>query len=109
MQPRTELALGSALVLALALVAGVVGARRARVTDADPRRSTFLAGPSGARAFAEALRRLGVRVESYRRPLAALDTIAAPRTLVAVLGPSRELSAREGRAVAGVRADLLLA
>lgn len=109
MHPRTELALGAGLVLALSIAAGVVGARRARVTDADARRSTFLAGPSGARGYAEALQRLGVRVESFRRPPAAFDTITTPRTLVAVLGPSRELAPHEGLAIAGLPSDLLLA
>ncbi len=109
MQPRTELALGSALVLALAIGAGVVGLSRERLTDADRRRSTFLAGPAGARGFAEALQRLGVRVETFRRPVAALDSVAPPRTLTAFVGPSRYLEAREGRVLAGLRRDLLLA
>ena len=109
MHPRTELALGTAVVVALAVAAGVVGARRARVTDADARRSTFLAGPSGARGYAEALERLGVSVESFRRPTAAFDTIATTRTLVAFLGPSRELAPRDGLEIAGLPSDLLLA
>jgi hypothetical protein len=109
MQPRTELALGSALLLALAIGAGVIGLSRERLTDADRRRSTFLAGPAGARGFAEALQRLGVRVETFRRPAAALDSAAPPRTLTAFVGPSRDLDAREGRVLAGLRRDLLLA
>lgn len=109
MRPRTELALGAALFLGLAVIAGVAGARRARLTDADRRRSTFLAGPGGARAWAEALGRLGVRVEPFRRSPAAFDTLSAPRTLAAFLGPSLPLSAREGRTVAGLPTDLLLA
>jgi hypothetical protein len=109
MQPRTELALGSALVLALTIGAGVVGLSRERLTDADRRRSTFLSGPAGARGFAEALERLGVRVETFRWPAAALDSAAPPRTLTAFVGPSRDLTASEGRAIAGLRRDLLLA
>lgn len=109
MQPRTELALGSALVLALAVGAGLVGLSRERLTDADRRRSTFLSGPAGAGGFAETLKRLGVRVETFRRPAAALDSAAAPRTLTAFVGPSRDLNAAEGRAIAGLRRDLLLA
>ena len=109
MRPRTELALGTAVFLGLAVAAGIVGLRRARLTDADGRRSTLLAGPSNARAYAAALERLGVRVEPFRRPVAALDTITGARTLVAFLGPSRALAPREGAAVAGLRADLLLA
>jgi hypothetical protein len=97
------------VVLVLAVGAGVIGARRGRVSDADGRRSTFLVGPSGARGYRDALERLGVRVESFRRPTAAFDTVAAPGTVVAVLGPSRPLSPREGAAVAALRTDLLLA
>ena len=109
MQPRTELALGSALVLALAIGAGVVGLSRERLTDTDRRRSTFLSSPGGTRGFAQALERLGVRVETFRRPVAALDSAAPPRTLTAFVGPSRGLDASEGRTIAGLRRDLLLA
>lgn len=109
MHPRTELALGTALVVALAMAAGVVGRRGARLTDADDRRSTFLMGPAGAGGYAEALERLGVRVVQFRRPLVALDSLASPRTLVAILGPTRDLSPREGAAVGGLPTDLLLA
>ena len=109
MQPRTELALGTALVLVLAVGAGALGERRAGQTDVDDRRSTFLTGPAGARGYAEALGRLGVRVEPFRRPPSSLDAAPGPRTLVAFLGPSRDLSPREGAAVAGLHADLLLA
>jgi uncharacterized protein DUF4350 len=108
MRPRAELALGAALVLALAVASGLVGLGRAGLTDADPRRSTFLAGPAGARGFADALIRLGVRVERHRRPLGTLDSVAG-RTLVAFLGPSEPLDAREGAMVASLRADLLIA
>jgi hypothetical protein len=109
MHPRAELALGTVIVLALAVGAGVVGARRGRVTDADSRRSTFLVGPLGARGYSDALRRLGVQVEPFRRPTAAFDTIARPGTVVAVLGPTRALAPDEGAAIAALHADLLLA
>ena len=109
MHPRAELLLGTALVLSLAVGAGVIGARRGRVTDADGRRSTFLVGPYGARGYRDALERLGVRVEPFQRPTAALGMAAAPGTVVALLGPSRPLSPREGAAIASLRADLLLA
>lgn len=109
MQPRTELALGTALVLVLAVAAGALGARRARQTDVDDRRSTFLTGPAGARGYAEALARLGVRVEQFRGPPSSLDPAPGPRTVVAFLGPSRDLSPREGAIVARLHADLLLA
>jgi hypothetical protein len=109
MQPRTELAVGTALVFVLAIGAGAVGLTRQRLTDTDARRSTFLAGPGGARGFADGLARLGVRVESYRRPTATLDSATPPRTLTAFVGPTRYLDAREGSLVAGLGRDLLLA
>jgi len=109
MRTRAELALGAAFVLALAVAAGLAGLGRARLTDADQRRSTFLAGPSGARGYADALARLGVRVERFRRPLGTLDTVPGARTVVAFLGPSVALDSREGSAAASLRGDLLLA
>ncbi len=109
MQPRTELALGTALLLVLAVVAGLIGLSRERQTDTDGRRSTFLAGPAGARGLAEALTRLGVRVEPWRRPVATLDSGPAPRTLIAFVGPSRFLDSHEGRDLSQGRRDLLLA
>jgi hypothetical protein len=108
MRQRTELALGAGIVFVLGVTAGLVGVQRARLSDSDPRRSTFLAGPSGARGFAEALSRLGVTVEPFRRPIGSLDTVAAG-TVTAFLDPSVALSAREGRTVAGFRGDLLIA
>ncbi len=109
MRPRAELALGALLVVALAVASGFLGLGRAGLTDADPRRSTFLAGPAGARGFADALIRLGVRVERHRRPLGTLDRVADHRTVVAFLGPSESLDPREGAMVASLRADLLIA
>ncbi|HET6578082.1 MAG TPA: DUF4350 domain-containing protein [Gemmatimonadales bacterium] len=109
MRPRAELALGAGLVLALAIAAGLAGLGRARLTDADQRRSTFLAGPAGARGYADALARLGVRVERFRRPLGTLDSVPGLRTVVAFLGPSIGFDPRDGLAVASLHADLLLA
>ena len=109
MRPRVELALGAALVLALAIAAGLAGLGRAGLTDVDTRRSTFLAGPAGARAYGDALSRLGVRVERWRRPLAMLGSAPGPGGVLAVLGPSLRLDAREGVALAARSDDLLLA
>jgi hypothetical protein len=109
MRQRTELALGAATVVVLGLVAVLFGAQRARQTDADTRRSTFLTGPSGARGFADALERLGVRVEPFERPVGMLHPDDAGETLTAFLGPTSPLSSSEGAAVAGLHGDLLLA
>ena len=67
------------------------GSRRARVGDSDPRRSTFLAGPSGASGYrrgARAPRRPGGR---SRRPPAPLDRATR-------VGRRRRLSRSDGAA-----------
>jgi len=108
MRPRAELGLAAGILAVLAVGATMLGSRRARNTDTDPRRSTYLAGPSGASAWAEALGRLGVRVERYRRPAPAVGAIDR-RAVFAVIGPTRRLDAREGAQLSALPADLLLA
>jgi len=108
MRPRLELGIAAGVLVALGIAAVALGSRRARNADTDWRRSTYLATPNGARAWAEALRRLGVRVERYRRPslsLARLDR----RAVFAVVGPARRLDSREGAHLAELGGDLLLA
>ncbi|HKU62838.1 MAG TPA: DUF4350 domain-containing protein [Gemmatimonadales bacterium] len=108
MRPRVELGLAAGILAVLAVGVAMLGSRRARTTDTDTRRSTYLAGPSGASAWAEALGRLGVRVERYRRPTLSLRAI--DRTGVfAVIGPDHPLDAREGAYLAALPGDLLLA
>jgi hypothetical protein len=109
MRPRTELAAAVGLLVILGVGAAALGSRRARTTDIDPRRSTYLTGPSGARAFAEALERLGVQVFRSRRPTESLDTLTDRGTLVAVLGPSFPIGPGDGRRLAELPVDLLLA
>lgn len=109
MRPRTELAAAAGLLVILGVGAAALGSRSARTMDIDIRRSTYLAGPRGARGFAEALERLGVRVLRWRRPTEALDTLSDRTTLVALLGPSLPLGALAGRRVAELPVDLLLA
>src|SRR3954452_2497142 len=86
MRPRTELATGAVLLLVLGVGAAALGSRHTRLTDRDPRRSSYLAGPLGASGFAEALSRLGVRVMYHRRQVAGIDSLRDGRTLVAFLG-----------------------
>jgi len=111
MRPRVELAIASGLLVVLGAGVAALGNRRAGTRDEDPRRSTYLAGPSGAQGLAEALARLGIRVERYRHPSETLDTLARKRsrTLVAVLGPSLPLGPVEARFLAGAPFDVLLA
>jgi hypothetical protein len=111
MRPRAELAIAIVLLVALGVVSAALGSRRAGTSDEDPRRSTYLAGPSGAQGFAEALTRLGVRVERYRHPTESMNALARRRrrTLVALLGPSLPLGPVEARFLAGAPFDVLLA
>lgn len=110
MRPRAEVAIGAGILVVLGIGAAALGGRRARVTDTDPRRSSYLSGPSGARGFADALELIGVRVTRHRRAVESLDTVAGrDSTLVAVLGPSTRLTPLEGAQLAELPAHLLLA
>src|SRR5256885_10539678 len=57
--------LGAIVAIVLAAVAGVITAPT-RDLD-DPRLSTYLAGPHGAKGLAQTLRHLGITVEQRRR------------------------------------------
>jgi hypothetical protein len=110
MRPRAELAIGAGLLLVLGIGAAALGSRRARVTDADPRRSSYLSGPYGARGFADAVERLGLRVVRHRRTVESLEGAGADdSTVVAVLGPTTRLTSDEGARLAAIPGDLLLA
>jgi hypothetical protein len=113
MRPRAEVALALGALALLGVGAGLLGTRRSRVPDQDVRRSTYLAGPRGARAYAEALGRLGVTVTRLRRRSASLASAQpAPGRLYAVLDPSYALDAADGARIAAYRArggDVLLA
>lgn len=98
MRPRTELGIALGIVTALGLLVTAVGSRGARPEDEDVRRSTYLAGPFGARAYAEAAGRLGIRVARHRgrtREL-ALAGAAERGSTYAVLDPAAPLSSLDG-------------
>jgi hypothetical protein len=114
MRPRTELAIGFALLFVLGTGAALLGSRRGGTKDEDPRRSTFLATPQGARGWAEGLERLGVAVTRYRRAPRELRHHPAPaaarRPLFAVLDPAQPLAPAEARVLlADTTRDLLAA
>jgi hypothetical protein len=111
MRPRTELSLAAGLLFVLGVIVVAVGNSRAKPTPRESSRSTYLTGPGGASAFAEAASRLGVRVERFRRPTATLKVPDPSRRseVVAVLGPAMPLSAAESRYLLDLRVDLLLA
>ena len=115
MRPRLELAIAVGALLVLAIGAALLGSRGRPVENADPRRSTFVTSPGGARALAEALTLLHVDVVRLRRRLdsAELRPRAVPGgSVLAYLAPAAPLTGFDARQLAGrVRAggDLLLA
>ena len=109
MRPRTELGLSAGLLLLLGLLAVAAGSRRDRSADREAGRSTYLTGPTGGSAFAEAAAGLGVKVERYRRPTATLAPPDSVPTVVAVLGPRSALTPADARHLLELPVDLLLA
>ncbi len=97
MRGRTSvlLAAGAFVVLAVA-VGGLFGNRNIDAALPAPP-STYLAAPTGASGLAEALQRMGVKVERWRRSVRLLPPpdSAGVGTLFAVLGPSTPLSRGE--------------
>ena len=113
MRPRAELALALVALLALGMGAALLGSRKRPAESSDFRRSTFITSPDGAKALAEALARLGVKVSRMRHRLDSSATTASDDgTLLAFLSPSEPLNGFEARQLAArVRrgGDLLLA
>ncbi|MEP6571576.1 MAG: DUF4350 domain-containing protein [Gemmatimonadota bacterium] len=115
MRPRTEIAIAVSLLIVLGVGAGLLGRRQNHVPPADPRRSSYLTGPDGARGLSDALERLGVEVERFRRRTASLAdsdlTAGQDPAVFLVLDPSYEYDGAEGTEVAAFaeREDLVLA
>ncbi len=98
MRARTEAAIGLALLGALVALAAAVGHRENRPEQQDWRASSYLPGPRGTRALAEALGRLGIGVERYRRSSRQLDGLHPPSpALLAVVDPVRPFTPSETR------------
>lgn len=97
MRPRTEAALGLGALALLVALAAALGQRGNRGGEGDPRPSTLIAGPRGARGLADALQRMGLSVIRFRHGLQALplDSASAGRTALALLDPSAPLSGSE--------------
>jgi hypothetical protein len=91
-RPVTELAVAVGIVTVLGVVVAAAGSRGQRPEDDDVRRSTYLSGPHGARAYAEALELLGVRVVRLRERTTALAGRAGAGEMFASLDPSAALS-----------------
>jgi hypothetical protein len=88
------IAAAAAVITGIALL-GSLNAPDRRLSD--PRRSTMLSGPYGARGLAETLTRLGLAVERRRKSFVGIDTLPAGRnsTLLALLDLASEPSSSE--------------
>jgi hypothetical protein len=93
MQLRTELALALTGLGLLAALAAAVGRLQNRAPSADPRHSTYLTGPQGARGLAEALERLNIRVKRFRQRSRQLTQLPRDSSRVAfvVLDPTERI------------------
>ena len=97
MQLRTELALAFTGLGLLGALAAAVGRSQNRAPSADPRPSTFLAGPHGARGLADALQKLDIRVKRYRQRSRQLMIFPqdSGRMALVVLDPTESIRAGE--------------
>jgi hypothetical protein len=112
MEPRLRLALALLGLVVAGILATLAGERRTRQPDDDPRRSTFVHGPAGASAWAEALERLGTPVERVRTRERLIPAGVDRDVLVALLDPGTALDPFEGRDLAAHAAaggDVLIA
>lgn len=111
MRPRTELALSAGLLLVLGMIAVALGSRREQADPTSSPPSTYLTGPAGASAFAEAAAALQVKVERHRRPTTALEPSDSSwrGAVLAILGPTSPLGIADARHLTQLPADLLLA
>jgi len=92
MRLRPDVLAALAFVLVLGFGAVILGSRHAKTTDRDRRASSFVPGPQGARALADALGRLDVTVERFRRRTAMLgDLTEGEAPLLMVLDPGMSL------------------
>jgi hypothetical protein len=98
---RPELLLLAGFAAALVVTAILGRSAAPDTTLRDPRASTFLSGPAGASALAEAMEVLGVPVERRRIPLFSVPDDVDPRggAVLAVIEPAAPLTEGEIGAV----------
>lgn len=98
MRARTEAALALTALAVLVALAAALGQRESRPEQQDPRASTYLPGPRGSRALAEALGRLGLKVDRFRRATRLLEVAGdSGRSVVALLDPVMSYNPSETR------------
>ena len=96
MRPRPDVLAALGIVLVLGFGAVILGSRHAKTTDRDRRASSFVPGPQGARALADALDRLTVTVERFRRRTAMLGDLEEGEVpILMVLDPGVRLDVLE--------------
>ena len=114
MRSWREFGLVVVVLLVLLIAVARIGSEQNREPSTDPRRSTYLTGPSGAHGFAAALARVGVDVAPLRQRLPRVELAGSvgDSTVVAVLGPTIPLDAGDATALSAMAAagtSLLLA
>ncbi len=92
MRPARSLLAGVAAVTVLGALVATLGSRNRPTSAADRRASTLLTEPNGARAYADALERLGVRLERMRQFQLGRIGGDSLRTALIVLDPTVPLS-----------------
>lgn len=107
---RRELLAALALALAVAGAAWLLGAsRRSAGVDRDPRASTLLNGPAGARGTALVLEALGTRVVALRRPYGEATPLPAGARVLLLAPESQVVGPAAARLAAlRTRAPLVL-
>lgn len=113
MSPKVRIFLAVGLLIVLGFIAGTIGSRQNREPSFDPRRSVQLTGPYGAKAYAEALRRLQVSVELYRQRIGQLEDVKPDgRQVLALLDPPEWLDGAQAEDLVAFheeQGDLLVA
>lgn len=107
----------AAVALTVLVIAGLLTQRRDPTSgQTDYRASSYLPGPLGAKALADALGRLGIDVRRFRHGLRQLDVTEgqSPRRVLLLLDPGSDLSSGEVEqvlrwAAAGAGTGLVLA
>jgi uncharacterized protein DUF4350 len=96
---RTTTLVAAGLFLLLALAVAAVATRGGADENVPTPPSTYLPSPGGASGLAEALQRMGVKVERWRRSYRTLDEADSAGTapLFVVLGPRAPLTPSEVR------------
>jgi hypothetical protein len=112
MRPGREVALALGLATLLLVGAALLGRRGEGKVDPDFRPSTFLSGPAGARGLLDALVRMRIPVQRFRKRSLQLAALPLPsRSALVILAPTVPLSGPDRAEILALlpRVDLILA